>query len=91
MGFGEAAAVPCRVPRALCGWQSPAPLICRFVLQPGALPPEARLPANLAGLRARSAALEAAACWVEAGDFADVVLDVGTQRFRCHCCVLAAR
>eukprot|EP00891_Asterochloris_glomerata_P001536 jgi/Astpho2/1536/Aster-x1014 len=67
----------------------PAPR--RFVLQPGALPPEARLPVDLAGLRARSAALEAAACWVGAGDFADVVLDVGTQRFRCHRCILAVR
>ena len=56
--------------------------ICRFVLQPGMLPEEARLAHDLRCLRQRAAALEAAGATVSASDFADIILLIDAVRFR---------
>jgi hypothetical protein len=57
---------------------------CRFVLQPGALPPEAQLSAQLGSLRSWAAAQQAAGNWGPGPDYADVVLRADGQGFRCH-------
>ena len=56
--------------------------ICRFVLQPGMLPEEARLAYDLRCLRQRAAALEAAGATVSAADFADIILLIDSVSFR---------
>ncbi|BDA48677.1 Ankyrin repeat and BTB/POZ domain-containing protein 1 [Coccomyxa sp. Obi] len=63
----------------------------RFVLQPGAVPEEYRLAAQLGQLRTMSMKLEAAQYMQPARDFADVLLRTKDQLFRCHCCILSAR
>lgn len=55
----------------------------RFVLQPGALPPSARLSAQLGALRAQAAELDAAGCTSAERDFADVLLRADGSTFRC--------
>ena len=55
---------------------------CRFVLQPGMLPEDARLAHDLMALRHNAAALENAADSHQAADFADVVLLVDGRCFR---------
>ncbi len=54
----------------------------RFVLQPGALPPAARLSAQLGMLRAQAAELADAGCASAERDFADVLLRAGGSSFR---------
>ena len=54
----------------------------RFVLQPGALPPGARLSAQLGMLRVQCAELDAAGCSTADRDFADVLLRVEGRSFR---------
>ncbi|KAK9830010.1 hypothetical protein WJX72_009170 [[Myrmecia] bisecta] len=63
----------------------------RVVLQPGSVPAEARLSADLGRLRELSAQLESSGTFGLASDFADLVVEVEGRRFRCHCCILAAR
>ena len=61
----------------------------RFVLQPGALPPEAQLSAQLGSLRGWAAEQQAAGNRGPGADYADVVLHADGQGFRCHrvsCC-----
>ena len=55
---------------------------CRFVLQPGMLPEEARLAYDLRHLRQTAAAQEAAGTTGSAQDFADIVLLVDGVFFR---------
>lgn len=57
---------------------------CRFVLQPGALPPEAQLSAQLGSLRSWAAAQQAAGNQGPGPDYADVVLCADGHSFRCH-------
>ena len=59
---------------------------CRFVLQPSALPPEARLAANLRRLWHRSERLARSrtACSSSEEDFADIALSAGVRTFRCE-------
>lgn len=64
--------------------------LCRFVLQPGMLPEEARLAHDLLGLRQRAAALEVAGTEGPASDFADVVLLVDGVPFRSAAYLFAA-
>eukprot|EP00884_Botryococcus_braunii_P013836 jgi/Botrbrau1/22453/Bobra.0091s0055.1 len=63
----------------------------RFVLHPGVLPAQARLSADLGGIRALSSSLEAAGEAGPASDFADLLLQVDDRIFRAHCCILSAR
>lgn len=60
----------------------PVRLVCRFVLQPGMLPEEARLAHDLLHLRLKAAALEEAQCRNAAEDFADLLLLVNGVCFR---------
>ena len=57
-------------------------VFCRFVLQPGMLPEDARLAHDLLALRQRAAALEAVGNTQQAPDLADVILLVDGRRFR---------
>ena len=59
--------------------------VCRFVLQPGMLPEDARLAHDLLALRHTAAALEDAANTHQAADFADTLLLVGGRCFRWLC------
>ena len=62
---------------------------CRFVLQPGMLPAEARLAHDLLNLRHRAAALESQSITQQASDFADVILLAGEHQFRQVCpCII---
>lgn len=63
------------------------PRVCRFVLQPGMLPEDARLANDLMALRHNAAALEDAANMHQAADFADIVLLVDGRCFRWSCLV----
>ena len=61
---------------------SEACVSCRFVLQPGMLPEEARLAHDLLQLRLKAAALEEVQCRSPAVDFADLLLLVNGVCFR---------
>lgn len=64
----------------------------RFTLQPGALPADARLGADLGALRQKSAILEDRGCLQHhLADHADLLVHVEEHAFRCHRCILAAR
>ncbi|CAK0738830.1 hypothetical protein CVIRNUC_001099 [Coccomyxa viridis] len=63
----------------------------RFVLQPGSVPEQHRLAAQMGGLRMHCRQLEDAGCSSSGDDFADVSLVAEARSFRCHCCVLTAR
>lgn len=54
------------------------------MLQPGALPPEAQLSAQLGCLRTWAAAQQAAGNWGPGADYADVILRAEGHSFRCH-------
>ena len=56
--------------------------MCRFVLQPGALPEEARLSGQLGAMRALCADLEAAGAMHAASDLSDVLLRADGRSFR---------
>lgn len=62
--------------------------VCRFVLQPGMLPEDARLAHDLLALRHNAAALEDAANTHQAADFADIVLLVDRRCFRLLCLIV---
>ena len=55
---------------------------CRFVLQPGMLPEEARLGHDLLALRHRATALQDQGITGPAADFADIILLVEGKLFR---------
>lgn len=55
---------------------------CRFVLQPGSVPEQYRLAAQMGALREQGQALEAAGCSTTADDFADVSLVAEDHHFR---------
>lgn len=55
---------------------------CRFVLQPGMLPEEARLAHDLLQLRLQAATLQEQSCRGSAADFADLLVMVDNTCFR---------
>ncbi|CAL5223847.1 g6430 [Coccomyxa viridis] len=63
----------------------------RFVLQPGSVPEQQRLAAQMSVLRGQCRDLDSSGCSTTADDFADISLVADDHTFRCHCCILTAR
>ena len=67
----------------LCvGWSGLLWHACRFVLQPGSVPEQHRLAAQMGVLRGQCRDLDITGCCTTADDFADVSLVAEDQTFR---------
>ena len=64
------------------GWYGTDRHVCRFVLQPGSVPEQHRLAAQMGILRGNCRGLDSAGCRMTADDFADVILVAGDHTFR---------